>query len=213
MKIVLRIIVKLIGVIAHGSIALAVLLFLFAGYWMQVDDEPAQADYILPLAGDSHRLFKAAELYHEGYASTVLISNAKVWPPSRLDRLEWEIGYPQYTYAQYRNLLLDNLGLRNTRREEFGNGHISTVEEAEALRNHLAGRQVHLLIVTSPYHARRAKMIFEDILPDCTITVVTNEEGSFGKQWWKDQKEAQLLVMEFAKTLHFLAGGVFRSSD
>lgn len=213
MRAPLRFIIKGIGVVAHGGIALAIVLLVFAGYWMQVDDKPFKADYILPLAGDSHRFFKAAELFHAGYAPAILISNAKVEPPSRLDRLLWKMGYPNYSESEYRARFFEELGLSAARLEPFGNGHISTVEEAEALRDYLSGRTVRLLLVTSPYHARRAKMIFRDILPQSSIRVVTNQEGSFDNKWWEDQKQAQHLVMEFAKTIHYLLGGVFRSTD
>ena len=188
-------------------------LFAFAGYWMEVDDPPVKSDYILPLAGDPHRLIEAARLYREGYAPVILVSNARRLPPSRLDRLQWKMGFPRYTPEQYRALLLQPLGAATAKLEPFGDGHISTAEEAEALRTHLAGKRVKLLIVTSPYHARRAKMIFENTLPDCEITVVTTEEGAFDKTWWKDRDSAEDLVLEFAKTLYYLFGGVFRSTD
>lgn len=180
---------------------------------MQVDDKPFKADYILALAGDGHRFFKAAELYRAGYAPAILISDAKVYPPSRLTQIQWEMGFPKYTPGQYLTLLFQKLGMESARIEHFGNGHISTTEEAESLRNHLNGKSIRLLLVTSPYHARRAKIIFKDTLPDCEIRVLTNEEDIIEKTWWKDQKSAQLLVQELAKTLHYLAGGAFRSTD
>lgn len=213
MKRLLRGIFRAIGFVAHGSIVFALGMILFAGFWMQVNDQPFKADYILPLAGDDHRLFRAAELFHAGYAPTVLISNAKVNPPTRLDRLKWEIGYPKYSDKEYKTRLYEQLGLPSSRLEHFGTGHISTAEEAEALRDHLNGQEARLLVVTSPYHARRAKMIFEETLPECTIQVVTNREGEFGHSWWRDQEQARYIVLEFAKTLHYIAGGVYRSTD
>ena len=206
----------ILQIIGAATLCLALggaVLLGFAGYWMEVDDPPTQSDYILPLAGDLHRLIKAAQLYSEGYAPVILLSNARRLPPSRLERLQWKMGFPRYTPEQYRSLLLQLLGAATAELEPFGNGHISTVEEAEALRAHLGGRPVKLLIVTSPFHARRAKMIFENMLPDCDISVVTTEEGAFVRQWWKDQNSAQNLILEFAKTMHYLLGGVFRSTD
>ena len=186
---------------------------LFAGYWMRVDDPPVPSDYILPLAGDGHRLIKAAELYRQGYASTILISNAIIPPPTALSRLKWKIGYPRYTREQRNALSLKALGAETAKLESFGDGHISTVEEAEALRAHIGNRPIRLLIVTSPYHAKRAKMIFKEIMPESMISVVSTDEDSFSTQWWEDQRSAQNLIMEFAKTIHYLFGGVFRSTD
>ena len=192
-----------------GSVA----LLAFAGDWMKVNDAPVKSDYILPLAGDTHRFIKAAELYREGYGPVILVSMAQKHPPTRLQQLHWRMGYPKYPTKKYLTLLLQLLDAESAQLEPFGNGHVSTVEEAEALRAHLHGRKVRLLIVTSPYHARRAKMIYEGILPDCEVTVVTTDEGAFKKQWWRDQYSSQNLVMEFAKTMHYLLGGAFRSTD
>lgn len=213
MKRLLGTVLQIIGAAALCLVLGGVVLMAFAGFWMDVNDPPVKSDYILPLAGDTHRFIKAAQLYREGYAPVILLSNARKLPPSRLTRLQWKMGFPRHTPEQYRTLLLQLLGAETARLEPFGNGHISTVEEAEALRSHLGGRPVKLLIVTSPYHARRAKMIFEETLPNCEIAVVTTEEGAFKKQWWKDQESAQYLILEFAKTLHYMLGGVFRSTD
>lgn len=195
-----------------GLVSCAVTLY-FAGHWMRVNEQPVKADYILPLAGDYNRLISAADLYKNGYAPAILLSNAAVFPPDRIDRLRWEIGFPKYTRDQYRVLILQALGAESAELEPFGNGHISTTEEAEALKDHLNGKSPDLLIVTSPYHARRAKLIFEDYFPESQITVTTIREDSFYTQWWKDQASAQNLIMEFAKTLHYLMGGAFRSTD
>ncbi len=213
MKTFIRYSLQCIGLLTILTVLAGLGLATFAGYWMNVEDEPAQADYIIPLAGDEHRIMRAAELYREGYAPTILFSNAVTIPPSRFKKLQWEMGFPQYTREQFRRLMLQQLGAASAHVETFGNGHVSTVEEAEALRVYLGGQPKRLLIVTSPYHAKRAKMIFEKALPNCTISMSMPKEGTFKKWWWKDQESAQLLVMEFAKTIHYLLGGVYRSSD
>lgn len=213
MKRFMRGFLQLFGTLCLLGLLAGTALLVFAGYWMDVNDPPIQADYILPLAGDSHRMLKAAELYNQGYAPTILLSNARAYPPTRMHKLKWQMGYPRYSREQFLSLLLPLIGAGSAHLEEFGNGHISTVEEAEALRDHLAGRQSRLLIVTSPYHARRAKMIFEDILSDCTISVSVTEEGAFDKKWWLDQVSAQNIVMELAKTIHYALGGAFRSTE
>lgn len=209
----LRLLLQGVGALTLVALLAAWGLCLFAGHWMRVNETPVRSDYILPLAGDKHRLIKAAELYRQGNAPTILVSLAYDPPPDHLKRLEWAMGFPRYTKIEYARRLYAELGIPDAPLEPFGHGHISTVEEAEALRAHLKGRAVGLLIVTSPSHARRAKMIFEHELPDCRITLVSTEDGRFADDWWKVQRDAQLVVMEFAKTLHYLLGGAFRSSD
>lgn len=208
-----RFILQAVGLITILSIILGFCLLFFAGYWMDVNEDPIKAEYILPLAGNGHRLIKAAELYRAGYAPTILISNAIQLPPSRLSKLKWKMGYPKHSRDQFNKLLLNILGAQSAKLEPFGNGHISTVEEVEALKIHLNGLTPRILVVTSPYHARRAKMIFKEILPECSISVTVTDDGTFEQRWWKDQTSAQNLIMEFAKTAHYLVGGVFRSTD
>ncbi|WP_250645469.1 YdcF family protein [Salidesulfovibrio onnuriiensis] len=193
-------------------IALAGLLF-WAAQWLDVNEPPQNGDYIVPLAGDPHRLFKAAELYKKGYAPTVTLSRAKLYPPSRLDKLEIKLGAPSYGPYEFEHKVLESQGVPAASIEEFGNGHISTVEEAEALKRHLQNKKATLLLVTSPYHARRAKMIFQDIMPEANILVSVPPEGSFKKCWWQDQQSAQNIVMELVKTAHYLLGGAFRSKQ
>jgi len=202
-----------IGFLTVVTVVTCIGLMAFAGYWMQVDDEPVKADYILPLAGDKNRFVEAVDLYKAGYAPAILESNAIEYPPTRFDELKWRMGYPNRSSAEINRMLLTVLGAQSAKLEPFGDRHISTVEEAEALKKHLNGRTPSLLIVTSPYHARRTKEIFKDVLPECDIRVVSTKEGSFDAKWWEDQRSAQTLVMEFAKTLHYMLGGAYRSTD
>ena len=76
MRAVIRFILQATGLITIIILLAGIGLLAFAGHWMDVNDEPIKADYILPLAGNKHRLIKAAELYNSGYAPIILISNA-----------------------------------------------------------------------------------------------------------------------------------------
>ncbi len=193
-------------------VSVAGLLF-WAADWFDVNDVPVTADYIVPLAGGYHRLFKAAELYNEGFAPVVMFSRAKLFPLTRLDKIEKEFGHKTYKPYGFGKKVLHHLGVPKNAIQDFGNGHISTVEEAEALKRHLNKGKVTMLLVTSPYHARRAKIIFQKVFPEATILVTSPPEGTMKKEWWKDQVSAQNLVMELMKTAYFLLGGAFRSTD
>jgi len=207
---------KLLQWIGGLTLVTGIALFLLlasAGYWMHVDEEVNNTDFILPLAGDAQRMIKAIELYKKGIAPTILVSNAWKEPPSQLQKIEWEMGYPNYSDTEFLKKLLELMGAGKAHLEIFGNGHVSTVEEAEALKKHLDGKSVSLLIVTSPSHALRAKMVYKKTLPKCRITITTTNEGAFDTAWWRHQKDAQNLLLELLKTVHYLVGGVFRSTD
>lgn len=205
--------IKLLGTLTLAGIIAAGIGFFVMGSWLQLDEQPRKADYILPLAGDELRLIRAAELFNQGYAQTILVSNSREHPHTRLDRTRAQLGWPQMTREQYRRGILNTQGVDWGETRTFGNGHISTVEEAEALREFLQGKKATLLVVTSPPHARRAEIILEDTLPDCDIIMTTTPEGKFPEKWWTDQRSAQNIVLESAKLLHYWLGGAFRSTD
>lgn len=185
----------------------------FASHWMRIDDGPSKADFILPLAGDDERLITAAELYRQSFAPVVLVSRAQVLPTTRLDQRKWHMGYPKFTHEEFVQRLLGDLGVPPVAAIPFGNGHVSTVEEAEAFAAFLQGAPATVLLVTSPYHARRAKTIFQDMLPDCRITVTTTPGQPFPDNWWQDQRASTAIAMEFIKTLYYVTGNSFRSTD
>ncbi len=207
----LRTVLQAIGAatVLVGVVALISLWFLPG--WLQVEDRLERADYIVPLAGNAHRFMKAAELYREGLAPKVLLSNSRVRPASRIQKLRWKMGYPKTDPRVFRTQMLAELGVPEEATEAFGDGHISTVEEAEALRRHLSERSVKLIVVTSPAHTRRAKMIFADVIPEATIMMAAPPEGRLSQHWWSDQLSAQILVAEVSRLIYYLVGGRYRS--
>ncbi len=204
-------VLQVIGFLTVLLIAGGVVAFLFLAPWLQYQDQPERADYIVALAGDGHRLIKAAELYKQGLAPKILLSNERIRPPSRLQELAAQLGYPKVDPVEFRRRLLVQLGVPESAMESFGEGHISTAEEAEALKRFLAGRARTVILVTSPYQARRAKLVFEHVMPQVRWLIVWPPEGSLPERWWADQDAAQRTVSETAKLLYFWAGGVFRA--
>jgi uncharacterized SAM-binding protein YcdF (DUF218 family) len=186
---------------------------------LQVEDKLQKADYILPLAGDWHRLIKAAELHKEGFAPMVLLSNSRVRPPSRLNVLREEMGIEQIPQRAFRKRMLPHLGVPENSLKEFGDGYVSTAEEAEAFRSFIKTQKIislgkpswRVILVTSPYHTRRARMIFDAAMPDIQFLVTSPPEGRLKAQWWRDQRSAQLAVLEGFKFAFYLLGGRFRS--
>lgn len=209
----IRNLLAVIGGLTVAGFVLAIAILAFAGHWMRVNETPVKADYILPLAGNMNRMIKAAELYKDGYAPIILLSRPRSLPPAPLREIKLQMGYPDYDLYEFVARLLKVLNADSAIVEPFGNGHASTVEEIEALKKHFGERKPSLLVVTSPYHARRAKMIMDDLMPDYEITMTVSDDGAFRNDWWRDQDSAQYLVMEFAKTLYYMAGGAFRSTD
>ena len=95
---------------------------------------------------------------------------------------------------------------------EFGQGHISTVGEAESLRQLLGNRPVKVLLVTSPFHARRAAMIFKSVMPRAQFLVAVTPEYRLSDPWWSEQTSALLTMSEAMKLTFFWLGGAFRTA-
>lgn len=180
----------------------------FAGYWLQYSDMPEQADAIIVLAGNPARAFYAADLYLKGYASKVYISR-----PIRLhhERLLDALGV-SFPYAEEicRQVLLKK-GIPNSDILIFSKPVISTVEEAEVVKEFFKNSKYRLLIITSPYHTRRTKMIFKNVLKGYNIRVIGTPYEPFPKKWWTDQDAARNVILEVFKILYYKVGGSFHS--
>jgi len=180
----------------------------FAGYWLQDSDTPERSDAVIVLAGNPTRAFFAADLFLKGYAPKIYISR-----PIRLhhEQLLDELGVP-FPYAEdiYRQVLLRK-GVPDSHIQVFGKSSISTLEEAEVIKKLFKGSKYRLLIITSPYHTRRTKMIFKNVLKDYDIKVVDTPYETFPKKWWTNQDAVRDVILEISKILYYELGGRFHS--
>jgi uncharacterized SAM-binding protein YcdF (DUF218 family) len=91
----------------------------------------------------------------------------------------------------------------------MGTNLISTAAEAQAARALFAGRAPRLLVVSSPYHLRRVRMIFSDALPAASIRVIATSYDPFPESWWNNQSAARNVLLELAKIAYYKLGGRF----
>jgi hypothetical protein len=213
MRTILRRLLQVAGLLALAGIVAAAIVFFSLASILQVEERVERADYILPLAGDWHRIVRAAELYRDGVAPRVFLSQEHDPPPSRVHEIVVGMGVPRIEQREFLPKLLAHLGVPGTAVEPFGDGHISTVEETEALRRHIGGRRMTIVLVTSPYHSRRALLIFQRTLPNVRFLMATTPEGRLPARWWADRSAALLAVPEAAKLAHYFLGGAFRSGE
>jgi uncharacterized SAM-binding protein YcdF (DUF218 family) len=178
----------------------------YAGEWLSAGDRPQKADAILVLAGSYSRPFQAADLYRQGYARKIYIS-----APARDDQYrlldEAGVAFPREEEV-VREVLLKK-GVPASAIETFGKDSISTAAEARAARALFGTGAPRLLVVTSPYHLRRAKITFSDALPAADIRVIATSYDAFPQAWWKDQSAARNVLLELAKIAFYQLGGRF----
>jgi len=182
----------------------------FAGEWLVLNEPLAKSDAIVLLSGGMARPLYGADLYHSGYAPSIYVSRPK--PGEQMLHVEKLGIHIPRNEERYKEILLKK-GVPEEAISFFSQGHISTVEEAESLKEALGGKPIKLLVVTSPYHTRRARAIFGDVLTNAEIRVVATPYETFDPQWWTDKNSAIAVVLETVQTLYYHLGGAFRSTD
>jgi len=179
--------------------------FFLAG-WLDDPDPPARAAAILVLGGDPSRALEAADLYRQGLAPKIYLS-----APVRelgLRRLD-EAGVVAPREEELTRRALVARGVPEAAIDLLGRDLRSTAREARAAAERLSSVPGALLIVTSPYHVHRARMIFRDAMPERELRVVASRYEPFPAAWWRNQAAARDVVLEVAKTAYYLAGGRF----
>ncbi len=201
----------------YAAFALVLLAgaLLVSGYnaarWLKVADAPARADAIIVLAGRYERALHAADLYLAGHAPRVVLSEAV--PDPSVKRLEaYGIRYPDFTEIQRR--ILEHKGVPADRIGLLGKPALSTADEAQSIAARFGRPGSSLIVVTSPSHVMRARMIVEQALTgrSVTLAVCATPYEVFPDQWWHSQHAAREVLLEWAKVLYFLAGGRFHAT-
>jgi len=179
----------------------------FATDWLVDVDPPEKSDAIILLSGQPTRSIQVGDLYRQGIAPKVYVS-------SEVPR--WEIAYLAKAGVEYQSneeVMLKVLAVRGVPDSAivlFGKRDlVSTRAEGEALRATLPADTRRLTVVTSPYHTRRARLILSRALPGREIRMVANSHEPWTKDWWNNKTVAYSIVLEFASTLFYYAGGKF----
>ncbi len=203
----LRFILQALGALTLLGFALGAGLVLSAGLWLPVHDELQPADAIVILAGEPRRAIHAADLYHQGLAPLVYVSRPRFEPPQAL----CDLGFPCPRQEDLMLEVLERKGVPASAVRLYGRDLMSTVEEGEALRAELGPEKRRIIVVTSPYHCRRAKLILAPILRGHEIIMTPTPYERFDVKWWTHQGSAAAVVSETAKFVFYFLGTPFRS--
>ncbi len=181
---------------------------IFAASWLHVENPPVNADAAFVLAGDPSRAFYAADIFGQGYVRHIYVSKAV-----RLNtfRLLDELGVPFPRQEDIYRQVLVKKGVPADAISLVGNASISTVDESLVAKEELSGKVRSLLVITSPYHVRRAEMVFRDNLPGMNVVVISTPYEEFPDVWWQDQNAARNVLLELTKIVFYQLGGRFHS--
>jgi uncharacterized SAM-binding protein YcdF (DUF218 family) len=183
--------------------AIITLVFLTSASWLPkissfliVTDRLQPADAIVPLAGGLERASYAAVLFREDYASWFIVTDSNT-AQSTIQN----IGYSIIEIALAEGVPHDKLRMIATPVS-------STYEEALAVRE-LAQSEgwQSLIVVTSPSHTRRSRMIFRNIFANTEIKVIicpVDNDRHYSEQWWQDPESRKQVFLEYLKIGGFL---------
>jgi len=193
------------------AVALAVPGY-YAARWLKVADAPGPSDAIIVLAGRYERSMHAADLYRAGHAPRVVLSEAvreKIW--SQLE----DLGISSPSVPEIHRRVLQAKGVPAERIETLGPPALSTADEAVSIAKRFGQQGRRLIVVTSPSHVMRARMIVERALEGrgVTLSVCASAYESFPDDWWRSQDAARDVLLEWVKIGFFLAGGRFSAGS
>lgn len=163
------------------------LLRLAGNFWV-VDDVAQPSDAIVILSDDNYdgdRARRAAELFRAGMAPHIVASGRYLRP-----------------YASVAELMIHDLkdrGVPESAIVPFSHRAQDTREEAAALAPFLAGHGwKKIILVTSNFHTRRTKFIFERTLDQGTqLRVVSAPDFEYDpNNWWRSREGVKIFVHE-----------------
>jgi uncharacterized SAM-binding protein YcdF (DUF218 family) len=179
----------LVLLLAALYLARAPLLRLTASSWI-VEDPLTQSDAIIVLSDDNFfadRATRASELFRQRLAPGIVASGRRLRPTAGI--------------AELMEHDLIERGVPQDRILRFPHDADNTKEEAEALAPLVAQKHWHsVIVVTSNYHTRRARYIFEKIFPrEVTVRMASARDGDFDPDhWWEYRKSLKAFVRELA---------------
>lgn len=179
------------------------------GGFLVVRDPPARADAVLVLSGEpAERVWEAADLLREGFAPRIVLTTPVALPArAGLERL----GIRLPAEPDLARQVALGLGVGPEAVLQVPATVESTEAEALAAR---AWFRAHgwqrVIVVTSPYHTRRARRLFREVFGAAGIEalVVPSRHGRFrAEDWWRDRSNVRDLIVEYQKLLFYALPG------
>ena len=169
------------------------------GSFLITADPLRPADAIVPLAGERSRVDDAAGLFGGGYARWYIIT--EMWVPNPNP----DIGYVESVRGQ-----TIRAGVPADRILVAPGKAASTYREALNLRRMLQEHHVRsLIVVTSPFHTRRSRLILNDVFRDTGTALIirpVREHWFRAGGWWVSQEGRQVTAEEYLKLALYLVG-------
>ena len=168
-----------------GSLVAFVILLVPATEWLLGGDPAVESDMIVVLAGGSReRATTAIDLYRNGMGRVVMLTDPSGFPDKMIEHLESE-GVPSRAIVP-----------------PLQPSHL-TLEDARAIRQVVRRQEAgSILVVTSPHHCRRVRLILSRVLADLSVRVTVTASDSLymnPERWWETRQGWITVPQEFPK--------------
>lgn len=188
-----------LGIFVSSVLALGYLSLIFLGEYLTPSDTLARADAIVVLSGGPDRIDWGTKLYLEGWAPRLVLVGAA------LDK-----SGPSNAEAMRKIAL--RAGVPDT-------AIFLEEESTNTLENATLGKKIldsfgakSIILVTSPYHQRRAYETFKKVYEKEAINIINSPSGYStwnSKQWWAKPSSADLTTSEILKIIWAKITGEF----
>lgn len=176
-----------------GLITTAVLILWFRTPWpllaglLVVDDRPEKVDVLITLGGDSERGLYAAQLYRSGLAPKIIMTGCGS------SAAQMAAGAVQ-AGVRAQDIMLE---------EKAENTYQNAVYSKDIV---LKQNFKSAIIVTSPYHMRRAKLVFGRVFRNTGIKLLysaTKDSGFNADGQCRSEIDRQIVKMEYMKMIYY----------
>lgn len=182
------------------TLVVGFVLLVGVGFYLSPQDNVDKADAIVVVSGGqtTSRAEKGIDLYKQGYAPKIIFSGAAL-----------DDG-PSNAFAMRDQALANGVPASNIYIDEKSQNTYENAVNSKAILQSLAASKI--ILVTSPYHQRRANQTFESVLgKDYQLLGVSAFDDRWSKsQWWRRGFPLFISVSETWKLIYIGITGNYK---
>jgi len=166
--------------------------------FLVVDDELHRSDAIVVLgSGSRNRLSYGVKLYRSGYGKKIIITGMVIQLPGIATT------WPRLARSEALSMGVSEQAIVLEERPT------STYEDAKYVKEDMVKDNLEsAIVVSSPYHTRRSKMIFKKVFSDRKdirlLFSPSDSEEFETKKWWVREHELVAVVSEYFKLVIYI---------